>query len=471
MKKTAQRTGIRQKRLYRWGGMSVSAHIVLIGGFSGMLIIMALASIYSSRISSGLQAANAQMRQDYLLRARTLDKIRQSLYESGNAVRDYILVDNAEPTTETLREELKALRKEMDAACETYPDSLRAGENVTFEHLCTEVHTYWSTLVPLFEWDAKAKRQRGYAFLRQEVLPRRATVLSIAREISEVDDLALDENEVRINAAFAASQRRVHLITASGLGLGLIVAIVAVAYTWRLEWIAYRRYRESLQAREELQALSARLVRAQEDERRTISRELHDEVGQSLTALLFDIENMAATTSLDGASQKSLQKIKPLVENSINVVRDMSLLLRPSMLDDLGLVPALQWQAREVGKRTGLVVEVRDQDVSDELPEEHKSCVYRVVQEALSNCVKHANAKSVLVIVRQQRDHISLGIEDDGKGFDHQRVRGLGLVGMAERVAHLQGKCQIESKPDRGTSIRIELPLPDEITPLHGKAE
>jgi signal transduction histidine kinase len=428
-----------------------------------MLVIMAAAAIYSSRISRELQAAHARMRQDYVLRARTLDQIRQSLYESGNVVRDYILVDNAERTTETLREELKALRKEMDEACEAYPDSLRAGEKVTFEHLCHEVQSYWSTLLPLFEWDTTAKRERGYAFLRQQVLPRRATVLAIAREISEVTDIALKENEERINDAFVGSQRRVQMITASGLVLGLIVAGVAVAYTWRLERIAYRRYRESLEARDELKALSARLVKAQEDERRTISRELHDEVGQSLTALLFDIENMAATSSSDGLPQKGLQKIKRLVENSINVVRDMSLLLRPSMLDDLGLVPALQWQAREVGKRTGLVVEVRDEEVSDALPEEHMSCVYRVVQEALSNCVKHADAKKVLVVVRQEHGRLLLRVEDDGRGFDHTRVRGLGLVGMSERVLHLHGKCEIESKPDGGTSIRIELPLPSEV--------
>jgi len=469
MKATAQRAEISLKRLYRWGGVRLSAHIVLIGGFGGMLVIMAVAAIYSSRISRELQAANAQMRQDYVLRARTLDEIRQSLYESGNVVRDYILVDGGQGTAETLREELKALRKEMDQACKAYP--LRAGKNVSFEHLCDEVQSYWSTLVPLFEWDETAKRERGYTFLRREVLPRRATVLTIAREISEVNELALKENEERISAAFAASQRRVQLITASGLGLGLIVAVVAVAYTWRLEWIAYRRYRETLAARDELKSLSARLVKAQEEERRTISRELHDEVGQSLTALLFDIENMAATSASDGVPQKGLQKIKPLVENCINVVRDMSLLLRPSMLDDLGLVPALQWQAREVGKRTGLVVEVHNEDVSDTLPEEHMSCVYRVVQEALSNCVKHANAKRVLVVVRQERSRLLLRIDDDGKGFDYQRVRGLGLVGMSERVAHLRGRCEIESRPDRGTSIRIELPLESGMIASVGKSK
>src|SRR5215475_5184578 len=134
MKATAQRAEISLKRLYRWGGVRLSAHIVLIGGFGGMLVIMAVAAIYSSRISRELQAANAQMRQDYVLRARTLDEIRQSLYESGNVVRDYILVDGGQGTAETLREELKALRKEMDQACKAYP--LRAGKNVSFEHLC-----------------------------------------------------------------------------------------------------------------------------------------------------------------------------------------------------------------------------------------------------------------------------------------------------------------------------------------------
>ncbi|HEX5230285.1 MAG TPA: ATP-binding protein, partial [Bryobacteraceae bacterium] len=131
---------------------------------------------------------------------------------------------------------------------------------------------------------------------------------------------------------------------------------------------------------------------------------------------------------------------------------------RPSMLDDFGLVPALDWQAREIGKRTGLRVQVAS-EISDDLPEEHKTCVYRVVQEALNNCAQHAQASVVQVVVRRQVGEIVLTVQDDGSGFDPERVRGLGLLGMEERVRHLGGTFQIDSRPGRGTLLRVTLPL------------
>jgi signal transduction histidine kinase len=152
-------------------------------------------------------------------------------------------------------------------------------------------------------------------------------------------------------------------------------------------------------------------------------------------------------------------EIKREVENSIGVVRNMALLLRPSMLDDLGLVPALQWQAREISKRSGIWVKVDAAAVSEDLPEEHKTCVYRIVQEALHNCVQHAEARHVKIAVEQQADGLRLAIEDDGKGFDAQQERGMGLLGMQERVGYLGGKFEVESAPGKGTTLKITLPL------------
>ena len=122
----------------------------------------------------------------------------------------------------------------------------------------------------------------------------------------------------------------------------------------------------------------------------------------------------------------------------MNEIRNMALLLRPSMLDDFGLVPALDWQAREIGKRTGLRVQVAS-EVAGELPEEHKTCIYRVVQEALNNCARHAQASAVQVAVRSEPAEILVTVQDDGSGFDTARVRGMGLLGMEERVRHLGG--------------------------------
>src|SRR6266436_6381157 len=230
-------------------------------------------------------------------------------------------------------------------------------------------------------------------------------------------------------------------------------------YVGRLENRVEKKYEESLIVQRELKELSKRLVDAEERERRAISRELHDEVGQSLSALLLDVENLAERSLDEGVFRQGLQKIKILAENCVNEVRNMALLLRPSMLDDLGLVPALEWQAREVSKRTGMLVDTVEENVSDNLPEEHKTCVYRIVQEALNNSSKHAYAKNVRVVVRQESNHLCVSIEDDGKGFDSSRVRGLGLVGMNERVSQLGGVLKMDSVAGRGTSLCVDLPL------------
>jgi signal transduction histidine kinase len=137
----------------------------------------------------------------------------------------------------------------------------------------------------------------------------------------------------------------------------------------------------------------------------------------------------------------------------------MALLLRPSMLDDLGLVPAVEWYAREMSRRGEIEVEVRAENVSEELPDPLKLCVYRVVQESLNNARRHAHARNAIVTLKQTSDAITVKITDDGAGFDLKRTRGMGLLGMAERVKRLGGTIEIESQPGSGTTVRSELPL------------
>jgi len=132
-------------------------------------------------------------------------------------------------------------------------------------------------------------------------------------------------------------------------------------------------------------------------------------------------------------------------------------------------VPALEWQAREVSKRTGMAVSVDAPEISDNLPDDHNTCVYRVVQEALHNCARHARAHSVRIGVRQTAGRIALSIQDDGQGFDARRVRGLGLVGMEERVQHLGGTFHVRSEPGSGTELQVELPVPGEPAALFAR--
>jgi signal transduction histidine kinase len=134
------------------------------------------------------------------------------------------------------------------------------------------------------------------------------------------------------------------------------------------------------------------------------------------------------------------------------------------MLDDLGLIPALQWQAREVSRTKSLAVQVQAEEVSEDISDEYKTCVYRIVQEALHNITRHAKAKSARIQLNQSADHLLLTIQDDGQGFTPVRDKGVGLLGMEERVKHLRGTFQVDSTLGRGTSIRVELPLSEKGT-------
>jgi signal transduction histidine kinase len=162
----------------------------------------------------------------------------------------------------------------------------------------------------------------------------------------------------------------------------------------------------------------------------------------------------------DSLSLRYLGNIRTFADSSVNSIRDIALLLRPSMLDDLGLMPALEWQAREVSRRSGIKITVSAGNVPDALPDEMRTCVYRVVQEALTNVSRHSGAKSAVVTVREEQGSLFLSIEDDGSGFDTEKTRGLGMLGMEERVRQLGGQLDIRSTPGKGTEVRARLPLP-----------
>jgi signal transduction histidine kinase len=158
------------------------------------------------------------------------------------------------------------------------------------------------------------------------------------------------------------------------------------------------------------------------------------------------------------AAQEQIGRIKSTAETAVSSVRNIALLLRPSMLDDLGLVPAIEWQAREVSRRSEMEVEVEASGVSDDLREEYKTCIYRVTQEALNNAARHSGGHRAWVRLEETDNQSAVVVKDDGHGFDASKTRGLGLLGMEERVRRLGGRLEISSTPGQGTVLRAELP-------------
>src|SRR5581483_2062486 len=339
---------------------------------------------------------------------------------------------------------LEALRRDSENALNSYAARLDSEEATPFQDLRSQIEAYWKVLDRTLAWTGEERSKFRDAFFYQELVPRRTSMLKIADRIEALNEEALRSGNVKVDDLFGRLQLGLLAMIGITLLVGAFLAAFTIFHILQLENEVKRRLAESVHARASLQELSARLVRAQEEERRALSRELHDEVGQAFSAVLMETENLldlAATPEV----RSHLESIRAVAGKGITEIRNMALLLRPSMLDDFGLLPALEWQAREIGKRTGLRIQVAS-EIAGELPEEHKTCVYRVVQEALNNCAQHAQASAVQVTVRQTTGHILVTVQDDGSGFDPERVRGLGLLGMEERARHLGGTFRVDSR-------------------------
>lgn len=220
-----------------------------------------------------------------------------------------------------------------------------------------------------------------------------------------------------------------------------------LSYTVRAFTEIYARKNRALRARErELSKLSQRILSAQDEERRRIARVLHDELGQTLAAVKLEL-----------AAGEDVTRAQGLIDRAISQTRDLAHSLRPPLLDDLGLGPSLRRLGRMVEEAGNVDVRVRV-EITERLPQEHEGLLFSAAQEALRNIEAHAQARHVEIAVEQREGAIVLVVTDDGIGFDHAAVPGLGLRGIRERVEGIGGRMSVFSRPGEGTRLEVEVP-------------
>jgi signal transduction histidine kinase len=442
-----------------------SSWFVLSLGFGGLLLFLVAAAAGALFALNRTSQQETAIRKGFLARLEALDQIRAEIYLSGTYVRDFLLApDPSSARAQAAR--MANLERETRTAVEGYARSLEPEELQPFATLQTEIDDFWQMLDRTVAWTDAERNRLRYAFYLDELVPRRTAMLQIADRIVTVNEEALSRAEEKLALSSGELRRSLLITFAIALIGGLALALLTIAYTMRLERELKRHLQENADAKASLRELSSKLLRAQEDERRSLARELHDEVGQSLSAILMETGN-AECAGRREELDAHLTSIRTLAEKTADEVRDLALLLRPSMLDDFGLVPALNWHGREAAKRTGLKVVVSADETADNLPEEHTTCIYRVMQEAVNNAARHARARTVEVIVRREPHRVLFSVQDDGAGFDAHVVRGLGLLGMEERVRRLGGQLRLDSQPGLGTRVSAELPLAD-LMPVNG---
>lgn len=240
-------------------------------------------------------------------------------------------------------------------------------------------------------------------------------------------------------------------------------------YEARLEEQVAERTRELQETLRMARSLSLHLESVREEERTRIAREIHDELGQMLTVLHFDLHWLKSR--LPGSATQCTQKIDEMgrhVSVTIESVRRIAAELRPQLLDELGLVPALKWQAQEFEKRTGIPCRIETRGLRDEVAEAYATSVFRIVQEALTNVARHAQARRVRIRIAGTGDRLLLEITDNGKGITPEQVdseRSFGLMGIRERAQLCGGDAEITGAAGTGTTIRVSIPVSEKETP------
>jgi signal transduction histidine kinase len=300
--------------------------------------------------------------------------------------------------------------------------------------------------------------------LSRDIGPRRDLAVRVSDDIQSINRSAFIQQQIETAALYSATQRRMWQRLGLALLASSVIAVIATMYVGRLERDLTRRRARERQTTEELQRLSTRLVFAQEEERRTIARELHDEVGQVLMAIKMELTLAQRAIEGHGGSGRLLDDAQAIADGALHTVRDLSHLLHPSLLDDLGLPAAVEWYLTGFGKRHAIRVALAIDGMEERLAPEMESTFFRIVQEALANIARHANATRCDISLRCDNETLTLVVEDDGVGFDlesrtsHRRDLGLGLVGIRERASALGGHTRVDTAPGRGTRLIVEMP-------------
>jgi signal transduction histidine kinase len=429
---------------------------VSVFGLGFLLIIMGLSGFANIQETRRIHEQILAVEDNYRHIESLVEAIRSDTSRVAVLQRDRLLDRSA---SSDYPRQLAGLRDQAEARLAQLRSLQPQQDSKAFERLESALRAYMDAVAIEFqatpETTAKAK-------LSERFKSQSMTIFSVAEELGKLNEENFESRRRALNQSVYNLQYDIWETILTALVVGAVIAGASIFRITALEKESAEHQKATEQAQERLRQLSQQLVSSQEQERKALSRELHDEIGQLLTALRMELGNMERLRAASGADLgPHLDQAKKLAETTLKTTRDIAMGLRPAMLDLLGLGPALEWQAREFSRRYNTPIQLEvDGDLKD-LSDRHRTYLYRIVQEGLTNCARHAQAKNIRVRLEDANGQVALTVEDDGVGFDAHAgvVYGLGLLGLTERVRELSGNIAIESQPGKGTKLAVVLPV------------
>jgi signal transduction histidine kinase len=436
--------------------------VLLAFAFASLLLIAGGAAFEVWRGAGGAQREVAALHQSHLEAGDALASIRANVFLSGILTRDYLLDTDPSHDPRYARQFDEIRSSTASSFLKLAQSETNQPEKAAIEKLRLEVSGYWDPTQIALDWSPEEKAARRSSVL-QERVRHREEIVELATQLEELISANFVAERARITGADNRFRSSLAATAGIALLLGLGIAAVTVMHVAALE-------RKSAEADAELRRLSAQIRVAQEQERRVLSRELHDQAGQMLTGLRMELASISHGAGEEEFNER-VAHAKGIVEQTLRVVRNIATMLRPSMLDDLGLVAALGWLIRDVKRSTGMEVRADVDLALDNLPDAECTCIYRVVQEAMTNAARHSGATRIDVAIVFSGAEAAGSVTDNGQGFEAPEGRraGLGLIGMEERLRELGGNLRVVSSPGSGT--RIEFRVPGSPAAAYGYAE
>jgi signal transduction histidine kinase len=429
---------------------------VSVFGLGFMLIIMGLSGVASIQETRRIHEQILSVEDSYRHIENLVEGIRADTSGADILRRDRLL--DSSGAGDNYARQLKGLRSKTRADLERLRGLRPQQESRVFERLETALRDYWDTATAEFQESPLKKKT---ASVRDQFASQSKKIFAVTEELGELNEENFEARRRELSRAVENLQNDIWETMLTALCLGAIIAGASVFRISGLEKESAEYQKATKQAEQRLRQLSQQLVSSQEQERKSLSRELHDEIGQLLTALRMELGNVERSHAASGGEADAhLDQAKKLAETTLKTTRDIAMGLRPAMLDLLGLGPALEWQTREYSRRYKTPIQLDVAGDLRDLPDPHRTYLYRIVQEGLTNCARHAQAKNIRVSLKDANGQLAVTVEDDGVGFDqHGGVSyGLGLLGITERVRELCGKIAIKSEPGKGTKLEVMLP-------------
>jgi len=444
-------------------------------GFGLVAGIWVSAGYYFTGRMAELERRSSDINARYTHAQDLLTTVRGHVLMGSVYVRDALLDPNP-ATADEYRRQLEESYRTADEALQGYVPIVDVpGEHLRIERLRREIEDFRRTLFDVLGTDNRRWPAEARELLRRRIMPKREGVMHVSEEVQALNRSAFVQQQLDIASLYRATQQRVWQTVGLALAASVAIALIATLYAGRLEQRLQKQRARDVETARDLQRLSSQLLTAQEEERRSIARELHDEVGQVLTAIKVELAVAQRHVEAAGGNIGVLHDARTITDGALHTVRDLSRLLHPSMLDDLGLPATIDWYLKGFGRRHGVRIELLQQGMDGRLASETEAGIYRIVQEALTNVAKHAQASTCRVFLQRLTNTVLVTIEDDGVGFRPEDIsvpgasRGIGLVGVRERVAQLRGELRLESGPGKGTRLTVEVPArPRELEALAG---